>query len=144
MIIKKTASTTWNGGLKDGKGAISTESGQLKNIPFGFNTRFEGVKGSNPEELIGAALSACFSMALSAELGKQNITANSIETKAEVTLEKGDNGFSIPSIHLAVNAIAQGIDQAAFTTAAETTKKNCPISKVLNATITLDAKLKNG
>jgi osmotically inducible protein OsmC len=143
MQIKKTASTIWNGGLKDGRGAISTESGQLKSVPFDFNTRFEGVKGSNPEELIGAALSACFSMALSAELGKQNITADSIEAKAEVLLEKTDSGFNIPSIHLAVNAIAPGIDQAAFITAAETTKKNCPVSKVLKANITLEAHLKN-
>lgn len=144
MNIKKTASVIWNGGLKDGKGEISSESGQLKNIPYGFNTRFEGVKGTNPEELIGAALAGCFAMALSAELGKQNLTPTSIETKAEVTLEKTDAGFHIPSIHLVVNAIVPNTTQAVLTQAAETTKKNCPVSKVLNANITLETTLKNG
>ncbi len=141
--MKKTATVIWQGNLKEGKGTITTESGQLNQAPYGFNTRFEGVKGTNPEELIGAAHAACFSMALSVELEKLKLTATSIETKADVSLEKKEDGWYIPAIHLAVSAIIPGATQDQLNDAAEKTKKGCPVSKVLNATITMDAKLKN-
>lgn len=141
--MKKTATVAWQGNLKEGKGSITTESKQLDNVPYGFNTRFGEAKGTNPEELIGAAHAACFAMALSAELEKQKLTADSIETRAEVSLEKKEDGWYIPSIHLAVMAIIPGATQAQLTDAAEKTKKGCPVSKVLNATITMEATLKN-
>lgn len=143
MAIKKTASAVWKGDLKTGKGEISTQSGALSAQPYGFNTRFEDKAGTNPEELIGAAHAGCFSMALSMILGESNLTADSIETKAEVTLEKGDAGFSITAIHLTTVARIPGADAAAFEAAANKAKAGCPVSKVLSATITLDAKLAN-
>src|SRR5690606_29656314 len=103
-LMKKTASAVWKGGFKDGKGVISTESGALQNAPYGFNTRFEGAKGTNPEELIGAAHAGCFSMALSVQLGLAQLTAESIETEAAVTLEKQGDGFAITAVHLNVTA----------------------------------------
>ncbi|MBZ9663941.1 OsmC family protein [Pseudomonas sp. LMG 31766] len=136
--MKKTASAHWQGGIKDGKGTISTESGVLKDSPYGFNTRFEGKPGTNPEELIGAAHAGCFSMALSKELGDAGMTAESIDTQAQVTLEKVEGGFEISAVHLTLRAKIPGAERAAFEKAVEAAKTGCPVSKVLNATITLE------
>ncbi|TRO22324.1 OsmC family peroxiredoxin [Ectopseudomonas mendocina] len=136
--MKKTASAHWQGGIKDGKGTISTESGVLKESPYGFNTRFEDKPGTNPEELIGAAHAGCFSMALSKELGDAGMTAESIDTKAQVTLEKVEGGFEISTVHLTLRAKIPGADRAAFEKAVEAAKTGCPVSKVLKATITLE------
>ncbi|PIA65782.1 MULTISPECIES: OsmC family protein [Pseudomonas] len=136
--MKKTASAHWQGGIKDGKGTISTESGALKESPYGFNTRFEDKPGTNPEELIGAAHAGCFSMALSKELGDAGMTAESIDTKAQVTLEKVEGGFEISTVHLTLRAKIPGADRAAFEKAVEAAKTGCPVSKVLKATITLE------
>ncbi len=141
--MKKTASAVWKGGFKDGKGVISTESGALQNAPYGFNTRFEGAKGTNPEELIGAAHAGCFSMALSVQLGLAQLTAESIETEAAVTLEKQGDGFAITAVHLNVTARIPGADEQAFQKAAQAAKEGCPVSKVLNAQISMDARLIN-
>ena len=139
--MKKTASAVWKGGLKDGKGTISTESGVLSNAPYGFNARFENGPGTNPEELLGAAHAGCFSMALSAQLGEAKMTAESIRTTATVTLDKVEGGFSITAVHLDLTAKIPGANRQAFETAANKAKTGCPLSKVLNAKITLDAKL---
>ena len=139
--MKKTASAHWQGGIKDGKGTISTQSGALKDSPYGFNTRFEDKPGTNPEELIGAAHAGCFSMALSKELGDAGMTAESIDTKAEVTLDKVEGGFEISAIHLSLRAKIPGADRSAFEKAVETAKSGCPVSKVLNAKITLEVVL---
>ncbi|MGN0923365.1 OsmC family protein [Ectopseudomonas mendocina] len=141
--MKKTASAHWQGGIKDGKGTISTQSGVLKDSPYGFNTRFEDKPGTNPEELIGAAHAGCFSMALSKELGEAGMTAESIDTQAQVTLDKVDGGFEISTVHLSLRAKIPGADRAAFEKAVETAKTGCPVSKVLNAAITLEAVLEN-
>ena len=141
MAIKKSASAVWKGDLKSGTGTISTHSGALSAQPYGFNTRFEDKVGTNPEELICAAHAGCFSIALSMILGEANLKADSIETSAEVSLEKGDGGFSITAIHLKTVAKIPGADKAAFDAAANKAKENCPVSKVLNAKITLDATL---
>jgi len=140
--MKKTASAVWQGGLKDGKGQISTESGALKSNPYGFNTRFEGQPGTNPEELIGAAHAGCFSMALSMILGGANLTADRIDTIAEVTLDKVGEGFEITAVHLILKAKVPGASEAQFQELANKAKEGCPVSKVLKgATITLDATL---
>lgn len=139
--MKKTASAHWQGGIKDGIGTISTQSGALKSAPYGFNTRFEDQPGTNPEELLGAAHAGCFSMALSKELGEAGMTAESIDTQAEVTLDKADGGYSITAVHLTLKARIPGADRAAFEKAVETAKNGCPVSKVLNAEITLEAVL---
>jgi lipoyl-dependent peroxiredoxin len=139
--MKKTASAHWQGGIKDGKGTISTQSGALKDNPYGFNTRFENEPGTNPEELIGAAHAGCFSMALSKELGEAGMTAERIDTKAEVTLDKVEGGFEISAVHLSLRAKIPGADRAAFEQAVETAKTGCPVSKLLNAKITLEAVL---
>lgn len=139
--MKKTASAHWQGGIKDGKGTISTQSGALKSAPYGFNTRFEDQPGTNPEELLGAAHAGCFSMALSKELGEAGMTADSIDTQAEVTLDKADGGFAITAVHLTLKARIPGADRAAFEKAVETAKNGCPVSKVLNSEITLEAVL---
>jgi lipoyl-dependent peroxiredoxin len=139
-MIRK-ASAVWQGGLKDGKGAISTGSGVLSQTQYSFGTRFENGIGTNPEELIGAAHAGCFSMALSAELGKSNVTPTSIETAATVTFDKTDAGWTITEVHLDVKGKVPGMDAAAFNTAAESAKKNCPISRLLNAKITMNATL---
>ena len=141
MSIKKTASAHWQGGIKDGKGTISTQSGALSETPYGFNTRFEDQPGTNPEELIGAAHAGCFSMALSKELGEAGMTAESIDTQAEVTLDKTDGGFVISAVHLSLKARIPGADRDAFEQAVETAKKGCPVSKVLNAEISLQVVL---
>lgn len=141
MVIRKKGSAVWKGGLKDGKGTISTESGVLSNAQYGFNTRFENGPGTNPEELIGAAHAGCFSMALSAQLGEAGLKAESISTTATVTLEKVEGGFSITAVHLDLVARIPGASQQAFDTAANNAKAGCPVSKLLNAKITLEAKL---
>jgi len=135
------ASAVWKGGLKDGKGTISATSGVLSNTPYTFATRFEGARGTNPEELIAAAHAGCFSMALSAQLGGANLTPESINTQATLTLEKVEGGFAITKVHLDVTAKVPGASAEAFNKAAQDAKAGCPVSKVLNAKITMDAKL---
>ena len=139
--MKRKASAVWQGGLQDGKGTISTDSGVLKDTQYSFATRFESGAGTNPEELIAAAHAGCFSMALSAELGRAGIKPERIATTATVTLEKANGGFAIPAIHLDVAAKIPGGDKAAFEKAAADAKAGCPVSKVLNAKITMEAKL---
>ena len=139
--MKRKASAVWQGGLKDGKGTISTDSGVLAETQYSFSTRFEDGKGTNPEELIAAAHAGCFSMALSGQLGNAGMTAESINTTATVTLEKTDAGFTITKVHLDVTARIPGAAQAAFETAANNAKAGCPISRLLKAEITMDARL---
>ena len=139
-MIRK-GSAEWRGSLKEGKGTVSTESGVLANAQYSFGTRFENGKGTNPEELIAAAHAACFSMALSAQLGGAGITPESVRTTAAVTLEKVEGGFAVTASHLDVTAKIPGADRAAFEKAAGEAKAGCPISKLLNAKITMDAKL---
>jgi osmotically inducible protein OsmC len=141
--MKRTASAVWNGNLKDGKGSISTQSGVLANAQYGFKTRFEDGPGTNPEELIAAAHAGCFSMALSAQLGEAGLTADSINTSAAVTLEKLADGFAITAVHLTLVARIPGTNQEQFEAIANKAKTGCPVSKVLNAKITLDVKLEN-
>jgi len=131
----------WSGGLKDGKGAISTKSGALKDYPYGFAARFEGKPGTNPEELIGAAHAGCFTMALSLILGEAGLTAEKMETQADVNLVKQDDGFAITKVHLTLKAKIPGADDAKFQDLAAKAKAGCPVSKLLKAEITLDAKL---
>lgn len=139
--MKRRGSAVWKGGLKDGKGTVSTESGALKNTQYSFSTRFENGVGTNPEELLAAAHAGCFSMALSGQLGQAGMTAESIETTATVTLEKVEAGFAITAVHLEVSARIPGGDQAKFEQAAANAKAGCPVSKLFNAKITMDAKL---
>ena len=138
---RNKASANWKGGLKDGKGVISTDSGVLANTRYSFSTRFEEGVGTNPEELIAAAHAGCFSMALSAQLDGAGLKAESIDTIATVTLDKVEGGFGVVSSHLDVTARVPGADQAAFDKAANNAKEGCPISKLLNTTITMNAKL---
>ena len=139
--MQRKGSAVWNGGLKDGKGTVSTASGVLNNAPYSFVTRFENEKGTNPEELIGAAHAGCFSMALSAQLNNAGLKPERIATEATVTLEKLESGFAITTVHLQVNARVPGATQDQFNTAANNAKAGCPVSKLLNAKITMDAKL---
>lgn len=139
-MIKK-ASAVWKGSLKEGGGAISTETGVLRDAPYGFKARFEDGKGTNPEELIGAAHAGCFSMALSLMLGQAGLTAEKIETHAAVTLDKVGEGFEITTSHLDVVAKIPGADQAKFAEIANKAKEGCPVSKVLKAKITMNARL---
>jgi osmotically inducible protein OsmC len=141
MKITRKASAEWSGGLKDGKGAISTESGALAAYPYGFASRFEGTRGTNPEELLGAAHAGCFTMALSLILGEAGLTATKMDTSAKVTIEQVEGGFAITAIHLTLQGQVPGTDEATFKQLAEKAKANCPVSKVLNADITLDASL---
>ncbi|WFE72678.1 OsmC family protein [Halomonas sp. M1] len=141
--MDRKASAHWEGGLKDGQGTVSTESGVLEATNYSFKKRFEDEPGTNPEELIGAAHASCFSMALSMILGEKGYTAETIDTNARVTLSQSTDGFDISKIHLEVEASISGADEAAFKEAAEMAKDNCPVSKVLNAEITMEAKLKN-
>ena len=134
-------SAVWSGGLKDGKGAISTKSGALKDYPYGFASRFEGKPGTNPEELIGAAHAGCFTMALSLILGEVNLRADKMETQADVTLEKVPDGFAITRVHLTLKAKIPGVDNAKFQELAAKAKAGCPVSKLFKANITLDATL---
>ncbi len=141
MSIVKKASAHWEGDLKSGIGSISTETGVLREAPYGFKARFEGGKGTNPEELIGAAHAGCFSMALSMILGDAGLTAESIDTTADVTLDQVEGGFAITAVHLTLKAKVPGATQEQFTELTNKAKEGCPVSKVLNATITLDATL---
>lgn len=137
----KHGSAVWKGGFKDGGGTISTESGALKNAPYGVKARFETGPGTNPEELIGAAHAGCFSMALSLMLTQAGLTPDKIETHAAVTLDKVGDGFEITSSHLTVLAKIPGVDQARFQEIANQAKAGCPVSKLLKAKITMDATL---
>ena len=139
--MERKAGAVWKGGLKDGKGIVTTASGVLKATPYSFSTRFENGQGTNPEELIAAAHAGCFSMALSAQLGSAGIAPESISTEATLTLEKQEGGFAITKIHLEVAAKIPGGDKAAFDKAAQNAKSGCPVSKVLKAEITMQAKL---
>jgi lipoyl-dependent peroxiredoxin len=134
-------SAVWQGGLKDGKGQISTKSGALQSYPYGFASRFEGKAGTNPEELIGAAHAGCFTMALSLILSEANLKAEKMETRADVTLEKQGDGFAITAVHLTLQANIPGANEAQFKELTDKAKAGCPVSKVLNARITLDATL---
>ena len=138
--MKRSAKAVWSGDLKTGKGLISTETGVLKDTQYSFVSRFESGIGTNPEELIAAAHAGCFSMALSAELGKVGIKAEKIETTAAVTLDKVADGFAITKVHLDVTVTSHGSDKAVLETAANGAKAHCPVSKVLNAEISMDAK----
>jgi osmotically inducible protein OsmC len=143
MSIIKKASAHWEGDLKSGIGSISTETNVLNKAPYGFKARFEGGKGTNPEELIGAAHAGCFSMALSMILGEANLKADSIDTEAAVTLEQSAGGFDITAVHLTLKAKIPGATQAQFDELTKKAKEGCPVSKVLKAKITLDATLVN-
>jgi osmotically inducible protein OsmC len=140
-MIKRTGSAVWSGGLKDGKGTVSSQSGVLKDTPYSFSTRFENGAGTNPEELIAAAHAGCFTMALSAQLADAGMTAQRLETTADVSLDKGEGGFAITAVHLNLVARIPGADRQAFEAAAQAAKQNCPVSKLLNAKITMDARL---
>jgi osmotically inducible protein OsmC len=140
--MNRNGSAVWRGGIKDGKGTVSTQSGVLHDAQYSFATRFENGIGTNPEELIAAAHAGCFSMALSAQLGAASLTAEEIATTATVTLEKQDKGFAVTKVHLTVEASVPGASQEQFTTAADEAKRNCPISKLLNAEITMEARLR--
>jgi lipoyl-dependent peroxiredoxin len=139
--MKRSASAVWKGGLKDGRGTVSSSSGALSNVPYNFSMRFENEKGTNPEELIAAAHAACFSMALSLFLGNAGMTADSIDTTATVTLEKVGDAFTVTASHLDTTVRIPNADKAKFQEAAEGAKAGCPISRLLNTKITLDAKL---
>jgi osmotically inducible protein OsmC len=139
--MKTSGSAVWTGGIKDGRGAISTASGALQAAPYGFSSRFEGKPGTNPEELIGAAHAGCFTMALSLILGEAGLTAEKMETRAEVTLDKVADGFAISAIHLDLQAKIPGADKAKFEELANKAKVGCPVSKVLNTNITLTTTL---
>jgi osmotically inducible protein OsmC len=141
MKIERQGSAVWQGGIKDGRGAISTGSGALKGYPYGFSSRFEGTPGTNPEELIAAAHAGCFTMALSLILGEAKLTAENMETSAKVTLEQVEGGYAITAVHLTLKAKVPGADQATFEKLAGMAKTGCPVSKLLKAEITLDASL---
>lgn len=141
MTIHRSGSAVWSGGLKDGKGTVSTESGALSDKSYGFATRFENEAGTNPEELLAASHAGCFTMALSLVLGEAGLTADSLHTKAQVSLDKSADGFEITAVHLTLEGRVPGTDEANFQDLANTAKANCPLSKVLKADITLDARL---
>lgn len=139
--MKRKASAVWRGALKDGKGSISTDSGTLKDTQYSFSTRFESGVGTNPEELIAAAHAGCFAMAFSAELGKAGLTPESISTTAIVTLDKTNEGFTVTESHLDVTAKVPGAERAKVLEIANAAKAGCPISRLLNAKVTMDAKV---
>ncbi|OCH96758.1 osmotically inducible protein OsmC [Legionella jamestowniensis] len=141
--MKRQGSAQWQGGIKDGQGILSTESGVLNKTQYSFTTRFEQEKGTNPEELIAAAHAGCFSMAFAAQLEKEGLKAEKIHTVATVSLEKSTEGFSIPSVHLNVKAKIPNVNAETFEIAANTAKENCPVSRLFNAKITMDASLEN-
>jgi osmotically inducible protein OsmC len=141
MKIKRKGSAVWQGGIKDGKGAISTESGALKEYPYGFASRFEGQRGSNPEELIAAAHASCFTMALSLILGEAKLTAERMETTAEVTLDQVEGGWAVTAVKLSLKGKVPGADQAKFEQLAAKAKAGCPVSKLLKAEISLETTL---
>ena len=139
--MDRRATAVWQGGLRHGKGALTTESKVLADAPYSFSTRFEDTPGTNPEELLGAAHAGCFTMTLAARLGESGVTPERIETKATVTLEKLETGFTITRVNLDVTVKAPGADRAKFDAAAANAKDNCPLSKVLRADISMDARL---
>ena len=139
--MKRSGHAVWRGGLKEGRGTVSTDSGVLSDTPYNFRMRFESEKGTNPEELVAAAHAACFSMALSLFLGQEGMTAESIDTRATVTLEEVGGGFAVTSSHLDTTVKIPNADRAKFDKAVETAKSGCPISKLLNAKITMEARL---
>ncbi len=139
--MKTFGTAQWGGGFKEGKGAISSKSGALSNYPYGVGARFEGKPGTNPEELIGAAHAGCFTMALALMLSEEHLAADHMDTRSEVELEKDGDGFAVKTIHLVLKAKVPGTDEATFLKIATKAKENCPISKLLNATITMDASL---
>jgi osmotically inducible protein OsmC len=141
MKINRNGSASWQGGIKDGKGSISTESGALNAYPYGFSSRFEGKAGTNPEELLAAAHAGCFTMALSLMLGEAKLVATQMDTSARVTLEKVGEGFTITAVHLTLKAKIPNADEATFQAAAAKAKANCPVSKLFNTQITLEASL---
>lgn len=141
MQIKRSGSAAWQGGIKDGKGRISTQSGALSDHPYGFGSRFESGKGTNPEELIGAAHAGCFTMALSKMLTDAGLEAEQLDTTAEVTLVQKDGGFTITAVHLTLEATIPGVERATFEDLADKAKAGCPVSKLLKADISLDATL---
>ena len=141
MKINRHGSAQWQGGIKDGKGAVSTESGALKAYPYGFASRFEGLPGTNPEELLAAAHAGCFTMALSLILGEAKLTAEHMGTSATVTLEQVEGGYAITAVHLKLEARIPGADQATFEKLAAMAKAGCPVSKLFKADITMDATL---
>ena len=141
MKINRNGSAVWKGGIKDGIGSITTESGALKAYPYGFTSRFEGMPGTNPEELLAAAHAGCFTMALSLILGEAKLVAEQMDTSARVTLEKVDEGFSITAVHLTLKAKVPGADDATFQALAAKAKAGCPVSKLFKADITLEATL---
>src|SRR5471032_1736977 len=143
MSSKHTGSAVWSGGLKDGGGKISTQSGAMDNVQYGFHSRFEDSPGTNPEELIGAAHAGCFTMALSGILAEAGLTAQNLSTTATVTLDKLDDGYAITEVHLHLLATIPGADQKKFEEAALKAKLGCPVSKLLNTHITLEARLEN-
>jgi osmotically inducible protein OsmC len=141
MKIKRTGSAAWQGGLRDGKGVVSTQSGALDAYPYRFASRFEGMTGTNPEELIAAAHAGCFTMALSAALSDAGLPPTRLATQAELTLEQVEGGFAITAVHLMLRATVPGLAPAAFAELAAAAKANCPVSKLLKVEITLDAAL---
>lgn len=141
--MQRNASAHWTGGLKDGKGTLTAPSGVLKETPYSFHTRFESQPGTNPEELLAAAHAGCFTMALSAQLGNAGMTAQALDTTATVTLEKTDAGFTITAVHLQVKAKIPGADKSKFDEAAANAKQGCPVSRLFNAKITMDAQLES-
>ena len=141
--MQRKANARWQGTAKEGSGTLSTQSGTLTDVPYTFKARFGDGKGTNPEELIAAAHAGCFSMALSAQLGTMGLTPAEIRTSAAVSLEKVGEGFAITAVHLTVKAKVPGADAPQFQTAANNAKAGCPVSKVLNATITMDATLES-
>jgi osmotically inducible protein OsmC len=143
ISMKRKASAEWHGGLKDGKGALSTDSGVLSRTPYSFSTRFENGPGTNPEELIAAAHAGCFTMALSGQLGGAGLSAESLKTTATVTMEKLEAGWTITKVHLDLTARIPGADKAKFDAAAAAAKAGCPVSRLLNAEITLEARLES-
>ena len=141
--MKRKGSAVWQGGLRDGKGTVSTDSGTLSNVPYSFSKRFEEEKGTNPEELVAAAHASCFAMATSAQLGNAGITAERISASATVTLEKVGDAFAVTTSNLEMSIRAPGADRSKVQTAAENAKAGCPISKLLNAKITLNLTIEN-
>jgi len=140
-MIDRNAAAVWTGGIKDGEGFLTTDSGVLDGVRYAFSTRFEQEPGTNPEELIGAAHAGCYSMALSKVMAEAGLTPERIETRATVSMTKSDAGVQISAVHLVTRVTSPGADDATFQEAAEGAKNGCPVSQVLNATITLDAAL---
>ncbi|NLC24851.1 OsmC family protein [Oxalobacter vibrioformis] len=139
--MDRSATAVWQGGIKDGKGALTTETGVLSNTPYSFSARFENGAGTNPEELVAAGHAGCFTMDLSGRLERAKMVAENIQTKATVTLDKGEKGFSVTRIHLEVIAKIPNVDESAFQTAVRQAKENCPISRLLNTEITVSARV---